>query len=50
MSVWSVGTPLWELAAVGGPSEGGGTVVEAGERGVVTAEVVAMSAPPVGST
>ena len=49
MSVWSVGTPLWELAAVGGPSEGGRTAVEAGERGVVTAEVVVLSAPPLGS-
>ena len=47
MSVWSVGAPTWELAAVGGPSEGGGTVVEAGERGVVGAEVAAVSATPV---
>ena len=47
-SVWSVRPPPWELAPVGWSSVGGGTVVEVGERGVVGAEVGAVSAPPAG--
>ena len=49
MSVWSVGAPLCALAVMGRPSAEGGAVAEAGERGVATAEVVVLSAPPVGS-